>query len=465
MNRYAGIYANGMHEPVIIELRLLGYIVEEHYPDHHVVIFKSRNSEEESDINPLCFLYHFQLIGSYGVKGQHFPPIIEISSTSEKSHRKRTNNFKKKHRIRDEYAIADATTILQKHIEDSCEEYFKHLNKPWKIVCERQGDHAFSGEDICRLFGEVAKDKFKEAREKGMQIENVSLKHHKVEIFIFISNANNGNTETDQKTDQEWQNDDSQQIDLWFFGIRNKVGNFKLLEEKCDLSKQLSKGCENFTSESKESVNYKNDPPSTTNNSIAACLIILAVEKYFLKNKSILFLDPMCGVGTIPFVFEQLASKLGWKPILFGSEVDTSSVKLFNRKKSELMKHREKAPHNVHQNELCSFSYLNIVMANTLNLPFGSDTFNLIIVDPPWGHRHGKNHVIMKNMFRWMKEWVRVLKHGGILGIMTIRTKQVLHEYNSHFSDGRGLELLERVYFENSGMSQCCYFIFRKIIT
>ena len=465
MNRYAGIYANGMHEPVTIELRLLGYIVEEHYPDHHVVIFISRNSEKEDDVNPLCFLYHFQLIGSYGVQGQHFPPIIEFSSASEKSNRKRTNNFKKKHRIRDEYAIADATTILQKHIEDSCEEYFKHLNQPWKIVCERQGDHAFSGEDICRLFGDVAKDKFKEAREQGIQIENVSLKYHKIEIFIFISNANNNHTESDPKKDKKYQNGDSQEIDLWFFGIRNKVWDFKSLKQTCDTSKELSEGCEKFKSDSKESISYKNDPPSTTNNSIAACLIILAIEKYFLKNKSILFLDPMCGVGTIPFVFENLSSKLGWKPILFGSEVDANSVKLFNQKISELMKHKKTAPHNTPQNELFGFNGLSIVIANTLNLPFLSDTFDLIIVDPPWGHRHGKNHVIMKNMFRWMKEWVRVLKHGGILGIMTIRTKQVSHEYNSHFSDGRGLELLERVYFDNSGMSQCCYFIFRKVKT
>ena len=417
MVRYAGVYAKGMHEPVFIELRLLGYNVIEHYQEHNVVVFTSLHLEQDSHPLPLCFLHQFQLVGSYGVKGKHFNPIVESSKNVEKSGRKRSNNFKKKHRIRDENAIAEASTILKNHVNEFCEEYFKHLYKPWKIVCERQGDHAFSGEDICRLFGSVAHDHFKEAREKGVEMANVSLKHNEVAIFIFVSHVDKTNTSEVSEGDNEVAENYEQPIDLWFFGIRNKI-----------------------SIHSQECINEQKDLPSTTNDSVAACMIILTIEKY-CQDQSLLFLDPMCGVGTIPSIFSRISSNLGRYAFAIGSELDESSVKIST------------------QNTGCD---QNIVLANTLKLPFPSELFDLIIVDPPWGHRHGKNHVIMKNMFRWMKEWTRVLKNGGILGIVTIRTKQLLHEYESHFNDGRGLELIESVYFENSGMSQCCYFVFRK---
>ena len=78
MIRYAGIYAKGMQEPVLIELRLLGYTVEEHYLDHRVIVFKSQSLEKEVEVYPLCLLFYFQLIGSYGIKGKHIDPIIEF---------------------------------------------------------------------------------------------------------------------------------------------------------------------------------------------------------------------------------------------------------------------------------------------------------------------------------------------------------------------------------------------------
>ena len=420
MVRYAGVYAKGMHEPVLIELRLLGYNVIEHYQEHSVVVFTHLQLEEDSHPLPLCFLHQFQLVGSYGVEGKHFNPIFELSKNIENSCRKRSNNFKKKHRVRDENAIAEASTILKHHVDDFCEEYFKHLYKPWKIVCERQGDHAFSGEDICRLFGSVAHDKFKEAREKGVEMANVSLKNNEVEIFIFVSHVDNKKTTETSIVENEGTENHGQPIDLWFFGIRNKI-SINTRETICD----------------------QKDLPSTTNDSVAACMTILTIEKYCL-DQNLLFLDPMCGVGTIPSIFSRVSSNLGRYGFSIGSELDANSVKIST------------------QNTGCD---QNIVLANTLKLPFHSERFDLIIVDPPWGHRHGKNHVIMKNMFRWMKEWTRVLKNGGILGIVTIRTKQLLHEYESHFNDGRGLELIDSVYFENSGMSQCCYFIFRKVHT
>ena len=51
MVRYAGVYAKGMHEPVFIELRMLGYNVIEHYHEHNVVVFASLHLEDWIDRN------------------------------------------------------------------------------------------------------------------------------------------------------------------------------------------------------------------------------------------------------------------------------------------------------------------------------------------------------------------------------------------------------------------------------
>ncbi|CAD7958475.1 unnamed protein product [Amoebophrya sp. A120] len=94
-------------------------------------------------------------------------------------------------------------------------------------------------------------------------------------------------------------------------------------------------------------------------------------------------------------------------------------------------------------------------------LPFRSGVVDLIFVDPPWGQRHGSHTLIQKNWKKWMTEWVRVLRDkSGLLGVVTIRTKQVLRDYHSFFE--KELELVSNLMLNNAGYQQCQFFLFRK---
>ena len=464
--RFVGIYANGMQIAILAELRLLNYAIDEHYHKHRAIVFKSRALKGDNKILPLCFLHIFQLVGDPAVKGCHYEPVIGVIKPEDNPIKKRSNNFRKKQRLKDERAIAEATRVLENHIEQFCDEYFRFLDRPWRITCERQGDHAFSGEDVCKLFGSLAHNKFAEARDAGIEISNVSLKHSEVEVFIFVSNVmGTQTTPTIEKNnvlkDISDSGEKSEESDLWFFGITKTLQYNEILKEKNNILQDNCKANEKiYTSINKVPEHLKN-LPSSTDESIAACLSVLTVTKYFSDLNNISFLDPMCGIGTIPMVFQRVCKNIGKTAFVVGTELKYDSLKIANQKCQEGPIHRSVGQNeDLDQNKY--FSHPNIILANTLTLPFRQNLFDLVIVDPPWGHRHGKNHEIMKNMFRWMMEWVRVLKFNGILGIVTIRTKQVLHEYKSHFCEGRGLELIETLPFDNSGMSQCCYFVFRK---
>ena len=234
ISRYVGVYSDGMKNVVITELGLLNYIPEKHYHDHRIIIFSLEASNKDNEILPLCFLYLFQLIGEHGVQGYHYDPTIEIVKPAEKNEKKRCNNFKKKHRIKDEYAMEAATRILQTHLDQFCKEYFNFLHRPWKIVCKKQGNHAVSGEDICRSFGSLANSTFKEARDSGIEISSVSLTNSEVEVFIFISNSiKNESSSSSDKSDGCEKNpkcDTNKNIDLWFFGVRKTPDNSKKIE-------------------------------------------------------------------------------------------------------------------------------------------------------------------------------------------------------------------------------------------
>ena len=147
-----------------------------------------------------------------------------------------------------------------------------------------------------------------------------------------------------------------------------------------------------------------------------------------------------------------------------GIDKHRGSLELANQKYFMHTLEKNVARQDEHKDMSKHYASPSFIVANSLTLPHRSNLFDIIIVDPPWGHRHGKHHTVMKNQFRWMNEWVRVLKVGGLLGMVTIRTKQVLHDYNIHFSQGRGLELIEQLQFNNSGVRQCCYFVFKKVL-
>ena len=104
---------------------------------------------------------------------------------------------------------------------------------------------------------------------------------------------------------------------------------------------------------------------------------------------------------------------------------------------------------------------LQFHQSDTSSLPLKNNSVRCILVDPPWGHRHSNHSFVQKNWHPWKREWHRVLEVGGILGIFTIRSNHVLHEWEQAFQEK--FELVEKFLFDNAGFRQCCFFAFRKI--
>lgn len=102
--------------------------------------------------------------------------------------------------------------------------------------------------------------------------------------------------------------------------------------------------------------------------------------------------------------------------------------------------------------------------ADTRRLQLRSSTIDAVVVDPPWGQRHGSHTFVAKNLRKWLLEWSRVLRVGGLMGIVTIRTKHTIHELELEpFKTSlRPVEGFPRV-FNNCGYPQCMFFLLRKV--
>ena len=102
--------------------------------------------------------------------------------------------------------------------------------------------------------------------------------------------------------------------------------------------------------------------------------------------------------------------------------------------------------------------------ADTCRLPLRDSTIDCLIVDPPWGQRHGSHAFVAKNLRKWLFQWCRVLKVSGLLGIVTIRTNQMVRELTIE-PFARNLVAVEGfpLMFNNCGYPQCMFFLLRKV--
>jgi 23S rRNA G2069 N7-methylase RlmK/C1962 C5-methylase RlmI len=91
-------------------------------------------------------------------------------------------------------------------------------------------------------------------------------------------------------------------------------------------------------------------------------------------------------------------------------------------------------------------------------LPHADESFDIIVTDPPWGHRHMKSSQLNKQYHAWIREWSRVLKPGGLLVISTITSRIVEDKMNV----AKKFELVEKSRFDNMGFTVCTCFIYRK---
>ena len=102
--------------------------------------------------------------------------------------------------------------------------------------------------------------------------------------------------------------------------------------------------------------------------------------------------------------------------------------------------------------------------ADTCRLQLRDSTIDCLIVDPPWGQRHGSHKFVEKNLRKWLFEWSRVLKVGGLLGMVTIRTNHMVRELAIE-PFARNLVSVEGfpLRFNNCGYPHCMFFLLRRV--
>eukprot|EP00505_MAST-04D_sp_SCG-Rhode-Island_P002666 Stramenopile-MAST_4_protein_2666 len=173
-------------------------------------------------------------------------------------------------------------------------------------------------------------------------------------------------------------------------------------------------------------------------------------------------LDPMCGVGTLPSIAVEMMRLLSFVSMV-PNALHAHGCELLGPAVSRA---RARCGHQV-----------DLVCCSTTRLPYGENTMNVVLVDPPWGHRHLSHSEVKHGFRRWLKEWARVLSAiDGILGIVTIRTKQVYEDIEAinrsqarqSLAGGSGsyaLSVLQDTLINFAGHNQCRFFLLQKTPT
>lgn len=221
----------------------------------------------------------------------------------------------------------------------------------------------------------------------------------------------------------------------------------------------------------------------TVHLSSSAQTVALSSSAQTVQDSISTFYDPMCGNGTLPMVFDVMrlrfmnaaTSRLGGirKIRIVGSDllntdglVHARKVEKWGGEEIRKMHSRVEDNQDTNHNHYSLFlqrnrsplEWLSEVSSN--RLPFKDGSVDLLFVDPPWGQRHGKHSMVMKNFHLWLKEWIRIVRPNGYIGIVTIRTNQIDNEYRTYFH--RFLECISVRNFNNCGYEHCKFFIFRK---
>uniref|UniRef100_K3X044 Ribosomal RNA large subunit methyltransferase K/L-like methyltransferase domain-containing protein n=1 Tax=Globisporangium ultimum (strain ATCC 200006 / CBS 805.95 / DAOM BR144) TaxID=431595 RepID=K3X044_GLOUD len=121
-----------------------------------------------------------------------------------------------------------------------------------------------------------------------------------------------------------------------------------------------------------------------------------------------IFLDSMCGVGTIPIWCAEFADN---NLFALGGELDDLAVS------------------KAGQNAATSVRNTNIMQWDATALPLRSQSIDKVIVDMPFGVRCGNHRINNKIYPKLMKELIRVLRDGGRAVILVMSKKLFLSSF------------------------------------
>ena len=492
---YIGVYPKGMSAAVQFEMHLLQrrfhavFLAQDAVEEKHCLMHFGMSTHHLSE-KPFCFTSMYRVLQpamdtqggerTYRTMTKHFVP--ETSITMHGNPKKKM--FKKRHRVSDPEALCEAEKVIRKHILQCRDQWQSAINKPWRATCQKQGEHAFSSVEICHLIGKILGEAvFTDTDGKHREMPKVSLTDYEMEVMCLVSHV---------------EGDDD---DVWVFGVRDHDDD------------QTNEICRWTVSRKLKSVGSENNtvqhPLSSTRCAVAACICLYVLSRYascdtsdagcgsspqnralrdgemcsvaeavthdFLSHSHGIFLDPMCGMGTIPLILHAIVNRyelqsstiashvsssetpvsvysIGTESAFLGCDLEEGSVKLGQL----IVSNRMAAAKSSHSN-------IRLFTSDTTHMssiPTGA--VDMIIVDPPWGHRHCTASLVMRDFKKWMKEWLRTLKEGGLLTLITIRTNHTMHDYKIHFERKGLCECIEQIQFNNAGFDQCGLFVFRK---
>ena len=175
------------------------------------------------------------------------------------------------------------------------------------------------------------------------------------------------------------------------------------------------------------------------------------------RGSALRVLDPMCGVGTYLFGAALVADRLGVLLEVKGRDVSSDSVDMArNNARVHLDAHTR---HVRDQDRACSFDFA--VCDCVEEAPCLDGWAQLVMVDPPWGQRHSSWNQVRQAMPTWARRWAEALCEGGVLIVVTIRTKSFELE-TVPLLRTLGLALREASRFNNKGYYMCKYYLFVK---
>ncbi|KAJ1477453.1 hypothetical protein T484DRAFT_1906347 [Baffinella frigidus] len=466
MMQMFGTYPEGLWEPTEVELRVRGYTLELHLPaECAAVIHLPENAPA-----PGCFCFLFEIFDG-GAGGEadlssgsvwNCPPDAEMSL---------------------ELCATVAAELFASN-RDALQAFFARSEKGWRVLAQRKEDktHGFSRVQVAQVVAELLFADF-------APLPKVVLGQSQREIRVYVGHrlvvvgltpagwglasaphrkggaagakgaakAGGGGVEKGEVLSR---GDDAVATALSLVALASLLAG--PLEHTPPLSRVREHGTTTRESSAQGEGNVLQEVAQRSTGvrggaeeggagggvfSLTEVFARLGVEG---GGRELNVLDPMCGVGSYLCAMAKVALALNCRISLRGGDQEEDSVALAQR---NVGAHAERATPpfptqlsqcNLFEESACPDGWADVV-----------------IVDPPWGKRHGTWSEVRKGTPVWARRWGDALGPGGVLVVVTIQT-QLLERVAVPILRTQGVLLLESRKFNNSGWEQCKYFLFRK---
>eukprot|EP00397_Hematodinium_sp_SG-2012_P048352 GEMP01055360.1.p1 GENE.GEMP01055360.1~~GEMP01055360.1.p1 ORF type:complete len:391 (+),score=91.78 GEMP01055360.1:77-1249(+) len=312
--------------------------------------------------------------------------------------------FRSRKRAFDDDAFIAAKNVVERLVQSTNVDLYALISRPWRATCEHLGEHNFRYDLLARHLGYCIGAHL-DAASSGDRVP-VSLDAYELEVVLTVSDGVDTLLPSMQRPAAD--------TDVFCLTLRRAMHTTGFHIDKGDSVK--SKG----------------------NDAVASCVAWAVLR--LLTASQIIVCDPMCGVGTYPFALQALTrsmTSLGRQ--IIGCDQHGPSIEVA----------ATYAPPGV-----------MLFLGDTARLPFGSESIDGIVCDPPWGLRHSTYNAVNRNSRPWISEWCRVLRVGGILAVVTIRTKL----FEQEVAEFPALRPIKQIQFDNCGHTQCRLFMFEKTV-